>query len=112
MSLQAYLQQLAGKHGERKHYIWFGELGADEWMIFNNLHSQVLSCVFSPSQGGLLGAGTGAGSCAAAPYRSSSVNWSGGCPAYAECCTEFGYCHDRVSLGDFGFIIQINQILG
>ena len=46
--------------------------------------------------GGLLGAGTGAGSCAAAPYRSSSVYWTGGCPAYAECCTEFGYCHSRV----------------
>ena len=55
--------------------------------------------MFSPSQGGLLGAGTGAGSCAAAPYRSSSVYWIGGCPKYAECCTEFGYCHDRVSLG-------------
>merc|ERR1719317_1430349 len=55
----------------------------------------VLSSLAYPSYAGLLGAGTGAGSCASAPYRSDSVYWSGGCPSYAECCTEFGYCHSR-----------------
>merc|ERR1719290_934300 len=42
--------------------------------------------------GGLLGAGTGGGSCAAAPFRSSSVQWPLGCPESAPCCSEFGYC--------------------
>merc|ERR1712222_107535 len=42
--------------------------------------------------GGLLGAGTGGGSCAAAPFRSSSVQWPLGCPDSAPCCSEFGYC--------------------
>merc|ERR1712198_342535 len=41
---------------------------------------------------GLLGAGTGGGSCAAAPFRSSSVQWPLGCPESAPCCSEFGYC--------------------
>merc|ERR1712010_417127 len=42
--------------------------------------------------GGLLGAGRGGGSCAAAPFRSSSVQWPLGCPESAPCCSEFGYC--------------------
>ena len=50
----------------------------------------VVSC-----QGGLLGAGEGSGSCRAAPYRAESVFWINGCPAYAECCSEYGYCHPR-----------------
>merc|ERR1712112_723996 len=41
---------------------------------------------------GLLGAGTGGGSCAAAPFRSTSVQWPLGCPDTAPCCSEFGYC--------------------
>merc|ERR1712240_598947 len=41
---------------------------------------------------GLLGAGTGPGSCAAAPFRATSVDWSLGCPAHAPCCSEYGYC--------------------
>merc|ERR1712060_776409 len=44
---------------------------------------------------GLLGAGTGAGSCAAAPFRSAVVDWAGGCPVHAPCCSEFGYCRGR-----------------
>merc|ERR1711962_703271 len=44
---------------------------------------------------GLLGAGTGDGSCAAAPFRSAVVSWAGGCPAHASCCSEFGYCRGR-----------------
>merc|ERR1711962_1245378 len=42
--------------------------------------------------GGLLGAGTGGGSCAAAPVRSTSLQWPLGCPESAPCCSEFGYC--------------------
>merc|ERR1712142_495129 len=47
--------------------------------------------------GGLLGAGQGGGSCAAAPFRTpaSSLQWPNGCPAGNECCTEFGYCHPQ-----------------
>merc|ERR1712080_156163 len=44
---------------------------------------------------GLLGAGTGHGSCAAFPFRSSFVDHVGGCPRWAECCTEYGYCHGK-----------------
>merc|ERR1712179_14239 len=45
--------------------------------------------------GGLLGAGTGDGSCRAAPYRAVVVQWAGGCPAYASCCSEYGYCRTK-----------------
>ena len=50
-------------------------------------------------EGGLLGAGTGDGSCAASPYRAAEEDlaWPEGCPGWAECCTEYGYCHPRVS---------------
>merc|ERR1719285_1177724 len=41
---------------------------------------------------GLLGAGTGEGSCAAAPFRAVAVKWPLGCPSFAPCCTEYGYC--------------------
>ena len=34
--------------------------------------------------GGLLGAGTGPGSCSAPPFRADSTAWPGGCPAYAQ----------------------------
>ena len=44
---------------------------------------------------GLLGAGTGQGSCSAPPFRSSLVQWAGGCPVFAPCCSEYGYCHAR-----------------
>merc|ERR1712055_1053317 len=42
--------------------------------------------------GGLLGAGRGGGSCAAAPFRSTSLQWPLSCPESAPCCSEFGYC--------------------
>merc|ERR1712142_19908 len=47
--------------------------------------------------GGLLGAGQGGGSCAAAPFRApaGTLQWPNGCPAGNECCTEFGYCHPQ-----------------
>merc|ERR1711935_127117 len=44
---------------------------------------------------GLLGAGEGHGSCAAFPNRGQLLDHVGGCPRWAECCTEFGYCHGR-----------------
>merc|ERR1711879_384720 len=49
--------------------------------------------LFSTAQCGLLGAGTGHGSCPAFPNRSDDIDHVGGCPGHAECCTEFGYCH-------------------
>merc|ERR1711942_213289 len=46
---------------------------------------------------GLLGAGTGEGSCAAAPFRALAVKWVGGCPATAPCCSEYGYCQPEAN---------------
>merc|ERR1712010_386864 len=46
---------------------------------------------------GLLGAGNGEGSCAAAPFRSLAVKWPLGCPASAPCCSEYGYCQPEAS---------------
>ena len=46
---------------------------------------------------GLLGAGEGHGSCPAFPFRGSDLDHVAGCPRYAECCTEYGYCHPRVT---------------
>ena len=50
------------------------------------------------AEGGCLGAGTGAGSCPAAPFRAESaeIDHMSGCPQHAECCTEYGYCHPKV----------------
>ena len=45
---------------------------------------------------GLLGSGTGQGSCAAAPFRAKEVQWVHGCPYFASCCSEFGYCRPKV----------------
>ena len=28
----------------------------------------------------------------------SEIDHMGGCPSFAECCTEYGYCHPRVCL--------------
>merc|ERR1719150_2447583 len=56
-------------------------------------------------QAGLLGAGHGEGSCAAAPFRTpaEALKWPLGCPPGAECCTEFGYCrpHAEWEYGHF-----------
>ena len=63
---------------------------------------------------GLLGYGTGEGSCAAYPFRchasyfnwtrrpfnfsrAHTVKWKYGCPPSAPCCSEFGYCRPLVS---------------
>merc|ERR1711931_178512 len=57
----------------------------------------VLLSVIARCYGGLLGAGQGGGSCAAAPFRApaEALQWPNGCPAGNECCTEFGYCHPQ-----------------
>ena len=50
------------------------------------------------ARAGLLGYGKGAGSCAAFPFRSYHVQWTHGCPAFAPCCSEFGYCRPLVCI--------------
>merc|ERR1712227_682067 len=57
----------------------------------------LLSCLAATCQAGLLGAGYGEGSCAAAPFRTpvEALKWPAGCPAGAECCTEYGYCRPQ-----------------
>jgi len=57
----------------------------------------ILASSAAVSYAGLLGAGTGHGSCAAFPFRTDDLDHVAGCPRYAECCTEFGYCHPRES---------------
>jgi len=54
----------------------------------------VIVSLTASCHGGLLGAGTGEGSCAAAPFRApaGALKWALGCPAGAECCSEYGYC--------------------
>ena len=49
---------------------------------------------------GLLGAGEGEGSCAAPPFRAHYVKWTQGCPAFAPCCSEYGFCRPLVSNRD------------
>ena len=60
---------------------------------------QVAGLVVVEVEGGCLGKGTGAGSCPAAPFRAdpADIDHKSGCPAFAECCTEYGYCHPKVS---------------
>ena len=45
-----------------------------------------------PTSWGLLGAGEGAGSCPAPPYRALTTANPAGCPPAAPCCSEFGFC--------------------
>merc|ERR1712168_877764 len=65
-----------------------------------NMWSRVAVLIVSLSascHAGLLGAGTGEGSCPAAPFRANAalLKWKLGCPAGAECCTEYGYCRSQ-----------------
>merc|ERR1712042_69631 len=77
-------------------------MGSCFWAINQkaNMNSKLafilLSCIAN-CYGGLLGAGQGGGSCAAAPFRApaGTLQWPNGCPAGNECCTEFGYCHPQ-----------------
>merc|ERR1712133_324037 len=65
-----------------------------------NMNSRVAVILLSYTAScyaGLLGAGHGEGSCAAAPFRTpiEALKWPAGCPAGAECCTEYGYCRPQ-----------------
>lgn len=57
----------------------------------------------------MLGAGTGFGSCAAPPFRSNHVEYPFGCPFEKPCCSEFGYCRERVEW-DFGYFRDCNGV--
>merc|ERR1711874_192386 len=59
--------------------------------------------VMTLSKSMLLGAGTGLGSCAAPPFRAAKVHWVYGCPPFASCCTELGFCRSQAEWeeGDF-----------
>ena len=48
-------------------------------------------------EGGVAGGGEGEGSCAAPPFRAHYVKWTGGCPGFAPCCSEYGFCRPLVS---------------
>ena len=69
----------------------------------------LLSVLIKLSQCGLLGYGTGEGSCAAAPFRSQWVKWAYGCPAFAPCCSEFGYCRP-LSEWEYGAFRDCNGV--
>ena len=80
--------------------------------LSSQLQALLVALLAGCCHGGLLGAGTGGGSCAAAPFRcsrrffilgncfltveqkfrSTSLQWPLGCPESAPCCSEFGYC--------------------
>lgn len=72
--------------------------------VLTSPHSSLFQAAFvvltltASCQAGLLGAGHGEGSCAAAPFRTAVelLKWPAGCPPGAECCTEFGYCRPQV----------------
>jgi len=70
-------------------------VGSESTMLSAAVLSEllVLTVLTHHVEAGLLGAGTGHGSCPAFPNRSDDIDHVGGCPKYAECCTEFGYCH-------------------
>ena len=64
---------------------------------------------------GYLGKGEGLGSCAAAPFRAHEVQWTYGCPAFAPCCSEYGFCRplEEWEYGKFrcGFSSYFNLVL-
>merc|ERR1712183_1104571 len=61
---------------------------------FQTMWSRVAVVLLSAASchAGLLGAGTGEGSCPAAPFRAGAVKWVGGCPSTHPCCSEYGFC--------------------
>ena len=85
---------------------------ASQLPLSSQLQAFLVALLAGCCHGGLLGAGTGGGSCAAAPFRcirrifilgnffltveqkfrSTSLQWPLGCPESAPCCSEFGYC--------------------
>ena len=75
----------------------------------------LVSLLLARGWAGLLGGGEGEGSCAAPPFRASQVQWAGGCPHWAPCCSEYGYCRPRVSYEviytDFAHILVVSFIV-
>merc|ERR1711935_1200913 len=69
----------------------------------------VSSLLAASCHAGLLGAGFGEGSCAAAPFRSVAVKWPAGCPAGASCCSEYGYCRPKTEW-DAGYFRDCNGV--
>lgn len=67
----------------------------------------VLELVVYHVSGGLLGAGEGEGSCAAPPFRAHYVKWTHGCPGFAPCCSEYGYCRPLVRFLNFQISLVI-----
>ena len=70
-------------------------------MLMNNYIKVILvilELVVTQASAGLLGAGEGEGSCAAPPFRAHYVKWTQGCPGFAPCCSEYGYCRPLVSI--------------
>merc|ERR1712038_1617396 len=65
----------------------------------------VLVTLTASCHAGLLGAGYGEGSCAAAPFRTNplDIKWKAGCPATAPCCSEYGYCRGAEEWNAGGF---------
>ena len=59
----------------------------------------------------LLGAGSGRGSCASPPFRASEVHWRFGCPPFASCCTELGYCRSQVMICAVCLVIYLEHYL-
>merc|ERR1711881_29115 len=62
-------------------------------------YTTVFATLVLGSSAGLLGAGEGEGSCAAAPFRTdeADLKWKSGCPGWAPCCSEYGYCQPKAS---------------
>ena len=68
------------------------------WLSMKTL-CQVVSVMVqsAPLVSSLLGAGRGLGSCPAPPFRTDPADlaWPDGCPDWASCCSEYGYCQTR-----------------
>jgi len=78
--------------------------------ILSFIHQVLTGCTSNVGEClGLLGAGTGLGSCAAPPFRSSQVEYKLGCPLEKPCCSEYGYCRTRKDW-QFGFFRDCNGV--
>ena len=64
----------------------------------NHLSQLLLASLLPLARARCLGAGRGSGSCPAPPFRAppSEVQHLHGCPPWAQCCTEYGFCHSKV----------------
>ena len=83
-----------------------------DWSITGPLIIFLMGHV-SHVSGGCLGAGRGSGSCPAPPFRThpDNIHHLHGCPPWAECCTEYGFCHSKVEmkLGNIKYLSWVNN---